>query len=519
MTEESDLLKRLNPAEAASYQEKHSCMEGTRTAVLDEIVAWAKKPFDSERKSNDSSMFWLYGMPGLGKTSVANSLCDRLGKGGNLGGSFICKHDNPSLREPEAVLPTLIAQLVRMWGPFRKLVAQVLHDEPQINPTSTKGDLLLKPLRLLKKHPLHPLVLVIDALDECGKHNTRGPLLNCLVEACSLVHWLKIVVTSRPESDIISFFDARNITGRDLGTDDLAYEDIHLFTRRRLGSVAKRRHLPFDWPGEESVNKIVERSNGLFIFVETLYRLVDIPEPEPLLVQVLSGESQGADTTLHQLYSMAITTRIAQPTPAFHSILRTIIAISVNRPLCDETLAELIGLKSRVVRSWVDELSSLLYRDHSNKGGIRVRHLSILEFLVGSRCPAEFRVDLNLINAELARCCLETMVNLLKFNICELETSYLPNAEIEDLNDRVEQKIPDVLQYSCIYWHNHLCYEGGPISAEIARLLDGFFAESQPLYWFEVLSLMGKVPVAISALRLMKANFKVCMLTMCINIS
>jgi hypothetical protein len=111
------------------------------------------------------------------------------------------------------------------------------------------------------------------------------------------------------------------------------------------------------------------------------------------------------------------------------------------------------------------------------------------------------------------------MASKLRFNICELESSYLPNSEIQDLTNRVEQKIPDALQYSCLYWAHHLCYEGGPIVGEISGLLDGFFAESQPLYWLEVLSLMGKVPDAILALRLMKANFKVRMLTICTNIS
>jgi NACHT domain len=494
-------------------------MEGTRTKVLDDLVLWATKAVDNEAQSGSYNMFWLYGMPGLGKTSVANSLCDRLRKTGNLGGSFICKHDNPSLREPEAVLPTLVAKLVRMWGPFRKLVAQVLHDEPQIDPTSTRGDLLLKPLRLLKKHPPGPLILVIDALDECGKHYTRRPLLNCLMEACSIVHWLKVVITGRPESDITSFFEACNATSLNLATDDLGHKDIRLFTEHRVTSIASRRHLPSDWPGEEIVNKIVERSDGLFIFVETLYRLVDVPEPDSLLAQVLGGESQGANTTLHHLYSMAIASRIAQPTPAFHSILRAIIAVSANRPLSDETLAELICLEARVVRAWVDELSSLLYRDPSTKGGIRVRHLSVLEFLVGSTCPPEFRVELNRVNSELARCCLGTMADQLKFNICELETSYLANSEIQDLDGRVEQKIPDALQYSCMYWASHLCYDGNLVSAEISRRLDAFFGDSQPLYWLEVLSLMGKVPLAISALRLMKAHFKVCILILCTNIS
>jgi hypothetical protein len=147
-----------------------------------------------------------------------------------------------------------------------------------------------------------------------------------------------------------------------------------------------------------------------------------------------------------------------------------------------------------------------------------VRHLSVLEFLVGPACPLEFRVDLKRANSEVARCCLRTMTEKLKFNICELETSCAFNADIQDLTDQVEQRIPDALQYSCMHWSNHLCYDIDPVSAEVTRLLDNFFAESQPLYWLEVLSLMGKVPVAILALRLMKRSFKVSMLILCTNI-
>jgi NACHT domain len=497
-------------------------MEGTRTAVLNDIVAWALKPFAGESQPNASNpnVFWLYGMPGLGKTSVANSLCDRLRKNKNLGGSFFCKHDNVDLREPKRVLPTLIAKLVRMWGPFRKLVAKVLLDEPQINPESTRGELLLKPLQLLKKHPPHTLVLVIDALDECGQSNTRWPLLNCLIEACSLVNWLKIVVTSRPEHDIKAFCESRHVAIRDLATDDISGQGIRLFTENRMAEVANLRYLSSDWPGQERISQIVERARGLFIFVDTLFRLVtvDVLDPEPLLVEVLSGTSEGANTELHRLYSMTITSRAVQNTPEFHRILRAVIGVSTYRPLSADTLAKLIDLKVSTVLSLVGELGALLYQDVAEKNGIRVRHLSVLEFLVGSTCPLEFRVDLKLANSELARCCLETMAKQLKFNICGLETSCVFNADIQDLSDRVAQKIPDELQYSCMHWSNHLCYDIDPVGAEITGLLDDFFAESQPLYWLEVLSLMGKVPVAVLALRLMRASFKVCLLTLDANI-
>jgi NACHT domain len=510
----------LKPVEAAIDDEDHSCMEGTRTAVLDDIVAWASKPFDGQFQSNGSNpnVFWLYGMPGLGKTSVANSLCDRLRKSNNLGGSFFCKHDNIDLREPKRVLPTLITKLVRMWGPFRKQVARVLLDEPQINPESTRGELLSKALRLLKRHPPHPLVLVIDALDECGQSSTRRPLLSCLTEACSLVNWLKIVVTSRPERDIKAFFDSHHVTSRDLATDDINGQDIRLFTESRMHSVAIGRHLSSDWPGQERIGQIVERARGLFIFVDTLSRFLDVLNPEPLLVEVLSGTSKEANAELHRLYSMAITARAIIHTPEFHPILRVVVAVSAYRPLCADSLAKLTDLKVSTILSWVDELSSLLYQDGAEKNVIRVRHLSVLEFLVGPTCPQEFRVDLKLANSDVARRCFETMEKNLKFNICELETSCIFNSDIQDLNDPVQQRIPDALQYSCMHWSNHLCYDIDPVSAEIAKLLDNFFTESQPLYWLEVLSLMGKVPVAISALRLMKGSFKVSMLILCMNI-
>jgi Cdc6-like AAA superfamily ATPase len=194
-------------------------MEGTRTAILEDIASWVAKSFPHDTRSDgddSSNMFWLYGIPGIGKTSVANSLCDRLRRSGNLAGGFFCRRYDPVLCEPKRVLPTLIYKLVEMWGPFRKEITRALHDDPQLNPESTRGELLLKALRSLKRYPSRTLVLVIDALDECGEPDTRAPLLQSLKEAGSRAPWLKIIVTSRPEYDITSFFNQHAVTSRDL---------------------------------------------------------------------------------------------------------------------------------------------------------------------------------------------------------------------------------------------------------------------------------------------------------------
>jgi hypothetical protein len=485
-------------------------MEGTRAALLEDIVAWAVGTSSQVNSSNGTkdSIFWLYGMPGVGKTHVANSLCRRLHQTGNLGGTFFCRRDDPNLNKPKRVLPTLIYRLAEIWSPYRKLVAQKLRDDPQLNPDVTGCQSLLNSLNSLQEHPPHALVLVIDALDECGEPRTLRALFNCLTEACSQIPWLKVVVTSRQERDINPFFENVGVTGRDLAVEKQVDDDIRLFMKDRMASVAKGRNLQPGWPGEERLNQIVARSAGLFIFANTVCLLVDDPDPEEPLHLVLTGELDEANAELHKLYSNILRSRIQRNKEKFRSFLRAVIAVATYRSLRDETLACLLGLEPRVVRSWVDELGSLLYRDGSAKGGVRPRHLSIIEFLMSPTCPPEFQVDLQQANAELGQYCLKRMTKELKFNMCELETSCVSNADIRDLDVRVQEKISDALQYSSMHWSSHLCSYLAPASTEVSNLLDEFLMGTRSLYWMEVLSVMGKVPTAIAALRQMKPRIK-----------
>jgi hypothetical protein len=498
----------LKPTDAASYQENRSCMPGTRTALLDYLVDWACNPESQNNLPNDTNapnMYWLYGSPGLGKTSIANSLCDRLHGTRNLGGSFFCRRDDPVLSEPKRVLPTLVSKLAGMWGPYRKLVAQALQDDPQLNPESRRGETLFSLLESVPKRPSRILVVVIDALDECGDSGTRSRLLTCLLEACSRVSWIKVIITSRPEHDIKSFFEQNLISRRDIAEDNQTRDDIQLFTRHRMTSIATRR-------GEELLTQITDHSDGLFIFAETLCRFVDGHNPNALLARALDGRLREAKSGLYQLYSTAILSSIGESKDEFHSLAQAFVVVATYRPLPDETLASLVGLEHGVVRSLVDGLSSILYRDRSSNGGIRVRHLSVIDFLTGPECPEELRIDIQDANGQLGHRCLITMAKQLEFNICKLETSCLLNAEIRDLDDRVQEKISDALQYSCMHWSSHLCSDSLPASEHVCELLSTFLSGTRLLYWLEVLSLLGKVPVAIQALRLMKANFKVCAL-------
>ncbi|KIM29666.1 hypothetical protein M408DRAFT_105644 [Serendipita vermifera MAFF 305830] len=506
---ENDLLmKRLCPIDNANYQRDRGCVDGTRTQVINDIVKWSTEQIDKDVATqylNVDRILWVYGMPGIGKSAIANSICCRIDQIKQLGGSFFCRRDDPARSETKSVLPTLIYRLARMHAPYRSRVAQVLRDDPQLAPQLASGELFLSSLQSLKAHPPRPLVLVIDALDECGDPGTRRQLLGHLLKACQRNQWLKSIVISRPEHDIRSFFNTNDIVGRDLGQDDNSRTDIRYFTEVRMKMVADERQVsqdPEPWVGERRLGHIVNRSGGLFIFVEMLSQsLMRFRNPKPPLERLLEGPSEEASIELHKLYLAAIESRVNAEEAESRLISRAVIGVAPHRALCDKSIAAFTGLEIGIVISWVDDLSSLLYRDKTIQNGIRVRHISILEYFTGRFCPLDFRVDVKQADVELSTYSLQTMMRELRFNICGLETSCLPNSDINNLSERVRENISDILQYSCLHWSSHLCANPDPESGEICQLLGAFLRGEHFLYWLEVLSVMGKVPTASVALR------------------
>src|SRR5258708_34350574 len=106
-------------------------MEGTRQSILERIVSWVT---DSQERVDGSwkNTYWFYGSPGIGKTSLAHSICERLHDQRCLAGAFFCRRDDPNLSEPRNILPTLISKLSGAFPPFRKVVADRLRNDTNL---------------------------------------------------------------------------------------------------------------------------------------------------------------------------------------------------------------------------------------------------------------------------------------------------------------------------------------------------------------------------------------------------
>ena len=127
-------------------------MEGTREFLLNKIIAWAT---DGSTQMNGSNTYWIYGLPGIGKTSLAHSVCEKLHDQKQVAGVFFCRRDDPNLNEHKNIVPTLINKLAIIFPPFRSVVAEHLRSDPNLTPESIKESFLLDLIRSLPNHPTH----------------------------------------------------------------------------------------------------------------------------------------------------------------------------------------------------------------------------------------------------------------------------------------------------------------------------------------------------------------------------
>ena len=495
------LLSRLKGVNTG-YNRDLCCMEGTRKSLLEQIIAWVTNGLE---QTDGRNICWIYGLPGIGKTALAHSICANLHDKEQLAGAFFCQRDDQELREPNNILLTLVRKLAILFPPFRSIVAEWLHNNPSITPESIDSDLFVSFIHRLPRLPKRNLVFVIDALDECGSTESRPGILKALKDAIVHAPWLKIIITSREEVDIRHFFDSPTQLSHlryDLTANRETTDDLRTFAEYRFNRVASTRCLQSPWPERSLLDRVISRTSGLFIFIETLaLALEHCCEPTKLLGAALQDSSSSGLRSLYGLYSTIVRARRVQRNAEFRRMVGVLLTTTPHRPLCGETIAELAGVRPDLVKMWVEDLGSMFFRDEAVNGGIRVRHMSISEFLVSDDCQDDYRVNLQETNMALGITCLETMVEQLRFNICGLEDSRLANSDVKDLASRIKENISDALQYSSQYWSNHLCSTPDASERRMWDKLRKFFEGPYALFWVEVLSIMGMLRIGVPSLR------------------
>ncbi|EJD02307.1 WD40 repeat-like protein [Fomitiporia mediterranea MF3/22] len=497
-------LRQLRPPRNSSFDPDRCCLEDTRTEQLLIIDEWIRS------EDPNDQLYWIYGVAGCGKTSVAASVASTLDSWRFLSCSFFCSRDVPERRDPARVVHALVYFLARVSSPFKTSLLRLLNDD---------SDFLEKPLQAqinaLLSHsfaePSHwancrSVVIVFDALDECEDSGRAALFLARVIER---VPPLKVIVTSRPLPEIQERWDILEQTGK-LTSCDLfevnAHNDIVLFTREEFRTNSK---LPRDFT-EDQMEALARKASGHFIWITTVLKHVSnqLRKKREVLDRILvSTSDKKFEGKLDALYRQVLDDASEKSDDRVETIrllIGLVFVTSRNRPLPAEALHTFVYSEFELdeLTETLQELGSVVTVEPQT-GAIRVCHPSFLDF-VGSRERAGcYWMESSVLDMTMAEGCLNIMASGLKFDICKLESSHVPNCEVHDLAERIYKTIPCELQYSCLYWLNHLsrCRADEKDEISIKQKFRDVFCQAKALYWLEALSLMSGLKAAASSLR------------------
>jgi hypothetical protein len=483
------------------------CYEGTRTEILDEIQRWGDG-------KGDNCVFWVSGMAGTGKSTIARTVAERFHRQNRLGASFFFPRAQGGLcAEATALLTTLAVQLTKTLPDITPHTCRAIADRSNIGELSLSDqwdNLVLQPLSILGGSMLIPLVLVIvvDALDECKGADYIPEILRLLTNANNLgMIRLRIFITSRRESYIHSSFEQiPGILHRDLVLDSIldgrTERDISIVLRYAMGEVAKAHSLK-DWPSEEDIQALVRKAGRLFIYAATVSRYLRSSKfLKKRLLEMLAGSAAGHSSTkeLDNIYMQILLQPFTDCCDEdrgdlFELFKRIVGSIAILlEALSPLALSELLDITPDDIATTINPLSSVLTIPNGDIYPIEIFHLSFPDFLLDKeRCTdPQLWVDGPSAHRYLFERCLDLMSDHLRKDVCGLRRPGVLASEVEKC--KVENCLRPAVQYACCHWATHL--HGARVSLHDGDRLHTFLRDHF-LHWLEALSLMGKTSLAV----------------------
>ena len=534
LNKNSDLLEldrqldKLSHASGANFdscrlQHEPQCVSDTRVDLLRQLEEWST--------SSDRCIFWLSGMAGTGKSTIARTIARSFSVQGRLGASFFFSRGGGDLGHAGKFVATLAYQLANTSPSLKRLLCDTLAQQGNITQKDLRSqwkELILRPLWGLGASQ-HHFVIVVDALDECEREDDIRLILQLLIELKGLTTTrLQIFLTSRPEIAIrLGFRDMPEILHQDLDLRDIPpmtiKHDISTYLRHELGRIKKERSLPGDWPDDGIIRLLVERSDRLFIYVATVCRFIESRgwDPRKRLLMILDGTAGKSHTaSLDEMYSQVLIHSVMEYRDAeekgelcerFRQIVGPIVVLF--DVLSISALVSLLSIPIEDADLTLDPLYSVLDIPKHQHLPIRLVHPSFRDFLLDrERCEDEyFWVDQEKVHMSLAKNCLRLLSDILEKDICNLNNPGTLATEIE--RSVVDSCLSREVQYACCYWVDHLDRINRVRREEIGLHDTGkvhTFLEKHFLHWLEILSLIGRVPEGVLMITKLECMIEVC---------
>ncbi|KAF8173401.1 hypothetical protein K438DRAFT_1529662, partial [Mycena galopus ATCC 62051] len=154
-----------------------------------------------------------------------------------------------------------------------------------------------------------PPIFLIDGLDECESHGAQMELLR-LISTVGRTYTFRFLIASRPEAHICETFDEPFFRGLLKATNvEQSFKDVQTYLRGEFTRIHREhRHtmcdIPTPWPSEDTVENLVAKSSGYFVYASTIIKFIDDEylRPTEQLIAVQNLTTTAPFAALDQLY-------------------------------------------------------------------------------------------------------------------------------------------------------------------------------------------------------------------------
>lgn len=380
---------------------------------------------------------WLYGDAGAGKSAIAQTLAEIFASEKRLLGSFFFSRNDPQRATHDPLVATIAYQAATTIPQLAEPIISAVDRDPRIFDKTLQTQLttlIIDPLNAIKARspPLGdsiPHFLIIDGLDECTNRQIHRHLLEVLSEAARS-HRLKVLIASRPETEILSAFNALTEVSTRLALDATKFKsnDDICFLLKSTFQKIKAAHphksfIPESWPSDDVLNALVQKSSGKFIYPSTVAKYISSERHKPVerlkIVLGLKPPSSDNDLPFAELDALYRHIFFTIPKENLDRVL-FILGVLVSHPPTGsqsnefpwETMwwiSSFLFMEPGDLEFLLGDLSSILKcGDQANyeKKKIQITHASVTDFLLDPRRSKEFHISKPQLYAQIARTCL-----------------------------------------------------------------------------------------------------------------
>ncbi|KAF9526361.1 hypothetical protein CPB83DRAFT_908471 [Crepidotus variabilis] len=441
-SELSALYDHCAPGAFLNSKERYDppkCSSKTRQALLFDIRVFMLS------KAKQSTVFWLTGSAGAGKSALSQTLAEQmLDEKVLLGCHFFSRTSLLGHRaDGYRLVPNLIVQFIKHFPEARALVERLIRQDRTIleqEPNSLLNDLFIVPLSMVidpdfgkKFYSFRKflrklfksqkslvdgdlkLVVIIDGLDECDRPEMQVYILQMIARAIpKLPHPVRFLIASRPESHIRSSFD-RDFTNievhrMNLDEDQNVRQDLRQYFMDRFDDL-RRNHPALksqekyaNWPSQEDIDTLVDKSSTQFIYADTVMNYISHGRGHPvkllrrILGLVFTPRSDKPYLPLDTLYRFILQTVEDEDHFIVWEALR-LIYLS-GRPEFSSSglraspsfLEEVMGLETGEVLRLLDPLVSLFCLPEKHEKPIQILHASLFDYLCDPYRSEDFTI-------------------------------------------------------------------------------------------------------------------------------